>query len=234
MKALRIIVGVLLLPVCLAATLTLAALVGSAWTPSLLDVPANVWATLIGFGVWILVYFGMPRPVRSYVLAHELSHAIWGWATGARVHGIRVSQESGSTRLSKTNLFITLGPYFSPLYMILAVALYMAASVFVDLSPYAILWHALVGFTWGFHVTFTLSTLSSHQSDIDEFGSLLSYTVIYLFNTLIVIAWVVISSTTTFSQFILLMGHNLRRIGCGLWSAASTLADAACTIFGGP
>jgi hypothetical protein len=186
MKTARILVAVALLPLCIAATrlaLTALSVFGS---PAIWRVPHSAWALLIGLFLWVVIYTSMPRPVRAYIFAHELTHALWGWISGARVREIRIGEDRGSTRLSRTNALIILGPYFSPLYTVLVIVAYPLASVFADLSPYHLLWIALIGATWGFHLTFTLSSLGTHQSDIAQMGRFFSYTLIYLVNVMIV------------------------------------------------
>ena len=41
---------------------------------------------------------------------------MWGLLFGARPSDVRVSASGGSVRLSKSNLLITLAPYFFPFY----------------------------------------------------------------------------------------------------------------------
>ena len=156
--------------------------------------PWLAWVPLpfLGYALWLAVYFAPPRPFRTYVLAHELTHALWGVLTGARIHRLSVSRHQGSVTLSKNNVLITLAPYFFPLYTMLVIAAYGVLSVFYDLEPYAPFWLMLVGLTWGFHFTFTLSTLLQHQTDITQYGRLFSYGIIYLMNVLGMALWVVL------------------------------------------
>ena len=137
------------------------------------------------------MFLTLPQPIRSYVLAHELSHALWGMAMGARVHNMRLSKDGGSVSLSRTNFLITLAPYFFPLYTVLVIVVYRILVLFWDLEPYELYWLGLVGFTWGFHVTFTLKALSQHQPDIDEHGHVFSYVVILLMNMAGICLWIV-------------------------------------------
>ena len=115
MKAL---LGLILLPFCLAVSRTLYALIQAIHPSSVAAVSLSAWWLLGGFIFWVVLFFALPRPFRSYVLAHELTHALWGWVMGARVSRIRVSKNSGSVSLSKTNFLITLAPYFFPLYTV--------------------------------------------------------------------------------------------------------------------
>ncbi|MEI6217416.1 MAG: M50 family metallopeptidase [bacterium] len=132
LKAVLFVCGVLLLPFCAASTWALASLVGSVQPESLFALPVAAWAFASGFGLWLFVFFALPRPVITYVLSHELTHALWAALMGAEVRRIRLSNQSGSVVLSKSNILITLAPYFFPLYTIIVIAVYYLRSLFLD------------------------------------------------------------------------------------------------------
>ncbi|MCC6142182.1 MAG: hypothetical protein IT368_00090 [Candidatus Hydrogenedentes bacterium] len=201
MRLVRLLVGLLLLPVCVAATQTLMALAASVRPDSTAFLPPSTLALGGGYALWLLVYYTMPRPVRTYVLAHELTHALWGTLMGARVVKMSISKHRGSVTLTKNNWLITLAPYFFPLYTVLVVLAYYVLGLFYPVSRYNLPWLALVGFTWGFHFTFTIGSLLQHQSDIQLYGKIFSYAVIYLFNVLGVCLWVVLVSSPRLADF---------------------------------
>lgn len=211
MRVLRFLVGFALLPLCAASLQTVAALLQAVQPTSVALVPAPTWAVAGGFGLWLLLYFTLPAPVRTYVLAHELTHALWGSAMGARVLKMRVSKAGGSVTLTKSNFLITLAPYFFPLYTVLVIVAYYAVSVFYDLRRYDLLWLGLVGFTWSFHFTFTCSTLMERQSDIRECGHLFSYAVILILNALGVALGVVLVSTARLEQLVQFLAERAGR-----------------------
>lgn len=194
LRLVRFVIGLLLIPLCIGVTRAAMSLSVSASSGSDALIPPSAWALGGGFLGWLAVFFLLPRPVRTYVLAHELTHALWAKLMGAKVLGMRVSKESGSVTLSKTNFLVTLAPYFFPLYTVMVILLFLALSVFYDMGRYVLVWLALVGLTWGFHFTFTLSTLLQKQSDIRLCGHLFSYTVIYLLNVLGICLWIVLVS----------------------------------------
>lgn len=197
----RFIIGLLLLPFCAAVTITLGDMLRLLLPESVARMPASVIGLAMGFALWIFLYVVMPRPVRSYVLAHELTHALWGWVMGARIRKLRVSAKGGSVSLSKTNVFIELAPYFFPFYTMLVILSYGLVSLFYDQRLYEPLWLGAVGFTWGFHLTFTISALSEHQPDIHQNGRLFSYALIYAMNLLGVCIWVVAVASPTWTWF---------------------------------
>ncbi len=210
MRALKWLVGLLLLPACGGGSRSLIGLVralsGGTWR----DLSMSVWGLALGCVLWLFIFLVMPRPVRTYVLAHELTHALWAWVMGAKVRGIRVSRKGGHVKLSHTNFLITLAPYFFPFYTVLVILLHLMLSVFHDLTRYEPVWLGWVGLTWGFHFTFTLSTLRTQQPDIQEHGKLFSYAVIYLFNILGICLWIVAVSDTAWNEW-----------SIGLWSVTT-------------
>ena len=190
-KALKFLLGLLFLPLCVAATQSVVALLQLMKPDDVRAVPLAAWWLAGGFVFWLVLFYALPRPTRTYVLAHELTHAIWGILMGAKVSKIKVSKNSGYVSLSKTNFLIGLAPYFFPFYTICVILVYFGLSFVIDMGRYELFWLAAIGLTWGFHLTFTISTLMTHQPDITEHGRLFSYAVIYLFNILGIGLWII-------------------------------------------
>jgi len=218
MQWIRIVIGLGLIPICAAATGCIWDVLASIRPDSYSAMPREAWALVIGFVIWCMLYLVMPRPVRTYVLAHELTHALWGVMMGARVSKMRVTETGGSVTLTKSNFLITLAPYFFPLYTVLVIAAYAVSSVFVDFGTYSLFWLALVGLSWGFHFTFTLSTLMEHQSDVQEYGRVFSYSVIYLLNVLGICIWIV--AVTPVDLEFLVERLRINTAGFALWGLA--------------
>jgi hypothetical protein len=200
-RAAKFAVGVALLPVCAALTLT----TGRAFyilAESPRRLPAlPVFACVAGMAVWALVWCFMPPMTRTYVLGHELTHALWTMFFGGRASGLRVGADGGSVRVSKNNVWVTLAPYFFPLYMVAAVLLWLLlAGLLPAVRPYypvALFW---IGLAWAFHLTFTVKFLSWRQPDVLEHGRLFSYTLIYALNLLMVAAALTAVSSWTFRE----------------------------------
>jgi hypothetical protein len=221
MRFIKLLIGIGLLPLCAAATLGLADLIGQlAATPGRPD--PGLWWLAGGFVLWLILFIALPRPVRTYVLAHELTHAFWGLMMGARVSRLKVSKRGGSVTLSKTNFLITLAPYFFPFYTMLSMAVYAGLSLFVDLSAYEPFWLGVVGLTWSFHLTFTIATLMQHQPDIAEHGRVFSYAVIYLFNLLGIGLWIVGIARPTLTDWSVLLIRHAASAYAACWDWANT------------
>lgn len=223
----KLLWGAVLLPFCWAATRTLAYLLKSIQPMSYSHLPLSVWGLVIGFVLWVVLYLCLPRPMRTYVLAHELTHALWGWVMGARVSKLRVGKSGGSVSLSKDNFLVTLAPYFFPLYTVMVILGYGLVTLFVDLHTYEPFWLGLVGLTWGFHLTFTISTLLTHQPDIKAYGRLFSYSLIYLFNVLGICLWIVGVASPTLQAFVGRLGQDIGLAWTATWRAAVQVAAGA-------
>jgi hypothetical protein len=142
----------------------------------------------------------VPHPVRVYVLGHELTHALWGLLFGARPSDLRVGASGGSVRLTKSNLLITLAPYFFPFYTFLVVIAALITSAFLRPLPCLPLWMFLIGFTWAFHLLFTVETLTQRQPDIKLYGRMFSWVFIFLVNAFIVMAFLAVTTPLTFGM----------------------------------
>ncbi|HEX4085781.1 MAG TPA: hypothetical protein VHY22_12785 [Chthoniobacteraceae bacterium] len=140
------------------------------------------WFFSLGALLWIIAFFGLPRPLVIYVFGHELTHAIWVWIMGGRVSAFRVSSEGGHIISDKHNFWIALAPYFFPLYSILVIAVWGACSFHWSLEPYHRWLYALIGVTWAFHVSFTLWMIPKGQTDLTYYGTFFSLVIIYLMN----------------------------------------------------
>lgn len=180
----RFCIGVLLIPCGFALTRTVVASIGASAALSLTGGARPFLMVAAGVAAAALVFWALPAPVRLYVLAHELTHALWGALLGARISGMRVSRSGGYVKLSQNNWLIALAPYFFPFYTFVVILAYYVLLIFFDLRPYALVWLGLVGFTLGFHVVFTIYALAQDQQDVREYGRVFSLGMIYLINML--------------------------------------------------
>lgn len=205
--SLRFLAGLLLLPACLGVSTALLALLRPLSGSSIWLAPETI-ALGGGYLAWIVLFLTLPAPARAYIFAHEATHAIWGFLCGSRVRRLRVTRSGGSVTLSNVNALVLLAPYFFPFYTVLVILLFGVFSWFADSLSGACYWLAAIGFTWGFHLTFTLRSLFQRQTDVIACGRLFSYVTIYLFNLLGICLWTAAVTRTGAVDFAVLLGDQ--------------------------
>ena len=209
----KFLTGLLLLPLCAALTMTLwRAIVILAQSPTRL--PAlHAFACVSGIAIWAIVWLFLPPMTRTYVLGHELTHALWSVLFGGKASGLKVTERGGSVRVTKNNAFVTLAPYFFPLYAFAVALLWLLATWLIPaIRPFAPIFVFWVGMTWSFHITFTLRFLAYNQPDIREHGRLFSYTLIYTLNILSITAALVAVGSWSFPEAGVEFLLNLHRL----------------------
>jgi hypothetical protein len=139
----------------------------------------------MGIGLYFIFQGIFFRPIRTYIFGHELTHAIVGLISGAKIKGFKVGSSSGSVRLTKINIFTTLSPYFIPVYTVLLILLYWALKQFADVKPYHSYFLFFVGFSLSFHYSLTHYAISQGQSDLKKFGVFFSSLFIILINCIL-------------------------------------------------
>ena len=211
MRLLKLVTGIVLLPACVALTLTGWDLARQLSLGPQVLTDSALWAFAAGYGLWLAVFVFLPKPMRTYVLGHELTHAMWALMMGARVSGLKVKKTGGQVRTSKTNWFIALAPYFFPFYAMLFIALFFIAHAIWNLDRYMWVLFFLVGLGWSFHVTFTLMmVLTVKQPDIASQGAIFSAVVIYCMNLLAMALTVAaLSRSVTFAELARSLGGTL-------------------------
>jgi hypothetical protein len=205
------IIAVFLLPWCGILTQTFFTAFTRATFTQRLWAGAEFWFFSLGAVLWLIAFFGLPRPVIIYVFGHELTHALWVVLMGGRVSKFRVSGDGGHVITNRTNFWIALAPYFFPLYSVIAIASYGLASLFTNVAPYGQLLFAIIGATWAFHFTFTAWMIPKNQTDLSDHGTFFSLVFIYLMNLALLSALLVIASPQiTFASFGADLIANLR------------------------
>jgi len=190
------IIGLLILPLCVAMTWTVLDVLRNADSRgSMFSLESGCLA--LGYGVWILCWFFLPQPVRVYILGHELTHALWAILFGGKAKNLSITPSGGSVKVTKSNVWITLAPYFFPFYTMILIGIFLLVKLFMGSVPYPLVWLFFLGFTWAFHFTFTLQSLLTSQPDIQEYGSLFSYSLIYLLNVAGIALWIVCSMSVS-------------------------------------
>jgi hypothetical protein len=195
---LRLLIGVLLLP--LSASLlwvsarTLAGVAVHSTTAAPFGAGLGLVFCLWAIHRWLLVDPVWPaawaaRGARwSYVLGHEITHAMAAWATGGSVYAISVGEKEGHVDLSHSSAFVALAPYCVPFY---ALTVALAYRILLWLRPDAggeALFLFLLGGALAAHLLFTWDSLTQiRQPDLDAAGGVLfSVALIAIANALMV------------------------------------------------
>jgi hypothetical protein len=201
-KWVKFIFAIFLLPMCGVLTQTFFTAFARATVTQRLWAGEEFWFFSLGAVLWLIAFFGLPRPILIYVFGHELTHALWVWLMGGRVSRFRVGPDGGHVVTTKANFWIALAPYFFPIYSILAIAIYGALSLFLNMQPYGRLLYAVIGVTWAFHFTFTCWMIPKNQTDLTDQGTFFSLVVIYLVNLLLLsVMLILVSQQITFESF---------------------------------
>jgi len=225
-RAAKFLTGLMLLPVCTALTMTFGrAVMILAQSPTRLPM-LHAFAAIAGIIIWAIIWLFLPPLTRTYILGHELTHALWSVLFGGRAYGLRVSGRGGSVRVTKNNAWVTLAPYFFPLYTFVVALLWLLTVWLAPaVRPYVPIFLFWIGLTWSFHITFTLRFLAWNQPDIREHGRLFSYTLIYALNILSIGAALVAVGSWTFPE----AADHLQQSFRTQWDAARTLYEWALT-----
>ena len=192
----KFVVGLFLLPLAWVLTKTFL----QAFTTSLhhgLLATQSFGCFAAGAVLFGILYLIVPQKVLMipYVLGHEVTHALWVWIFGGKVADhFHVSLKGGHVLTDRVNTWIILAPYFFPIYSVLIVTLYGAASLAADLSTYRWLLFLLIGVTLAFHLVFTCLLIIKGQPDLHYGGSFFSLMVIYLINLLVIIGLLLATS----------------------------------------
>lgn len=182
------------LPLCWAVARSAPDILSMAPSGKGFSIPSGTIALWAGFGSFLALWLLRFRPVKTYVFGHEMTHAIVGLFFGARPSNLKVTVKGGSVQLTKSNVWITLAPYFVPFYTVLVVIIAAMARLCMHTLPFQPAWLFAVGFTWCFHVLFTLKSLGEEQPDVREYGRLFSWELIFLLNAAGILIWVAVTS----------------------------------------
>jgi len=140
------------------------------------------WLGALCYVVFQIAFY---KPMRAYVFGHELTHAFAGILSGAKIKKFKAGKNSGSVVLTKDNVWITLAPYFFPLYTFAVIVVYLMLGWFVNIKPLYPYFLFLIGFTVAFHIALTVYIIGIGQPDLKVYGVFFSYVLIIFVNILV-------------------------------------------------
>ena len=180
-RLLKIIIGIALLPVCVGFSVSFYYLL-----TTLGGVGRTEIFFLSGVVSYIVLYFSSLKLNFVYVLGHETTHAILAILCGGKIKAFKVSKKGGSVATTKSNIIISLGPYFIPIYTILfAAGFFVCGYFFQEAYRYINVFIFIIGFSISFHFLMTINSLFIEQPDIVENGHLFSLAFIYIINIMV-------------------------------------------------
>lgn len=197
-RGLRWLVGLLLIGPCVVTTWSFLSLVADATLEHQFWTTAAFW--YFATGVLLMAGWFATGLLRSgflylYVLGHELTHIVVIKVFRGRVSDWGVSVSGGFVTTDKTNIVIALAPYFVPFWSLVLLAIYGLVRLAVPMPPVGekvLYW--LLGFSWAFHLLWTLWMIPRDQPDLRENGTFLSLIIIYLVNLLLLVGMLCLAS----------------------------------------
>ena len=197
------------MPLIVAQLLTLRDLV-------LIWAPTSEWRTLWfgsfcgGFSILMILFFTLPKTLWVYVLGHELTHAWAVYLSGGKVFDFKVTSEGGHIKSDVVNWFVALSPYFVPLYTFIWTMVWISVDFYYPLDAWIWGFYVGLGFTWAFHVCFTVQMIAYGQSDLTSQGTFFSLIVILGINLLLIFASLVsVSPSLQFLPMLKILEHHL-------------------------
>jgi hypothetical protein len=218
----KFFIGLALLPVCWVTLETFfvsfghAAKTGSFWRT------AEFWYFGIGGAFWLVLFFGARcrAMLLAYVAGHEWTHALFVLICRGNVAKVHISAEGGHILTNRNNFLISLSPYFFPFYSVMLILGWGLAGFWLAEfeERHLRFLFAAIGFTWSFHLAFTVWMISrGDQPDLDQNGRLFSLALIVLINTLIIAGLLIAASPEVgIREFALIWCENLATFGSRL------------------
>lgn len=189
MNKIRLLISILLLPLLLVLVYNFLLLFFSFAGKT----NAGIVPFWLGIGVYILFQTLFFKPMATYVFGHELTHALAGILSGATIKKFKVSKNGGSVSLTKDNVFITLSPYFFPLYSIIIIVIYFALAFFIDTTKFYSWFLFFSGAALAFHYALTFYAIKIGQEDMRVYGKFFSLVFVCFVNIIMVVfvlAWI--------------------------------------------
>jgi hypothetical protein len=140
------------------------------------EVFSNNGAIVAGFSIYLVVwffYFSRPSAGSFFsTFEHELTHAIFAWATFKKVTGLTATWREGGVCSWEggKNWLIFIAPYFFPTLMLVPILL-----SFVVKRQYFEAVEIMLGAVMAYHMTSTYLETHSNQTDLQETSFLFAF-----------------------------------------------------------
>lgn len=118
-----------------------------------------------------------------YVFGHEFTHWLVAKCFRRRTQGFRVGLREGKVDIENPNLWITLAPYFVPIYSVFWLLGLGLWALFAEEPPwYAPVLFAGLGFSYAYHLVMTVYAIRQDQPDLKCHGRFFSFGLILWLN----------------------------------------------------
>ncbi len=186
MTVTRIVTGVLLrLPLGLILLFMTAALLRAGFLlPLEFHRDSAAFPFLIGLAGGLVIFALLGKFRLVYVFGHELTHWLVAKLFRRRTGRFRVGREGGSVEIENPNLWITLSPYFIPLYTLIWSGLFfllrqLQPTLIQEYAHYGI---GIMGGAYAYHLWMTAFALTREQNDLRAYGWFFSLSLILCAN----------------------------------------------------
>jgi hypothetical protein len=162
-----------------------------------------------GMAIYFLVVMVARERGRSFAhtFEHELTHLVAGLLFLQSPSKFRVGKHTGETELTGSNWFISLAPYFLPLWALLPLLLLPLMNAAGTLTALGAL-----GFLYGLHLYSTLYEFGFYQTDVTAHGKTFSLLCVVALNALVLglVCAAVTGGWPAMGDYCLRVAQNLR------------------------
>ena len=182
------VIGIFLIPLCFITVITLIKESGEDRILETIWYSTNLVCFVAGALLmlsWFVLGIANDQLLYLYVLGHEMTHAMFVYVCGGRISAIHFSTEGGYVMTNKSNILIALSPYFIPFWSAVLISLHGFISLWADIPGGGLILTGLIGFTWTFHIVWTVWMIPKDQPDLKENGTFLSLMLIIFANLIL-------------------------------------------------
>ena len=141
--------------------------------------------SVIGFLIFVVVFFLFGPPVKSYILEHELSHVLFALMSGVKIKSVSIRKNEGYVKTERINMVIALAPYSFPLYTLALIGIYKILTNFFLNPLLTAIFYLIIGVSLSFHVIATIHYVQIDQPDMKRYGYFSSLVFIFTWSLIV-------------------------------------------------
>lgn len=181
-KVLKFFYAIILLPLCYVLLRTLFYVIVNLEFSNKI-----VQLFLLGCATYLFIHILLYKPIKLYIIGHELVHTISAYLCGIKVKKIKIGSSSGTVNVDKVNTFVALSPYFVPFYSFVIFILWVVTKFIFKVNISIEILSFALGFTIAFHLILTAYAIYIGQQDFQISGWLFSIVVVLILNCILLI-----------------------------------------------